>query len=572
MSKGVRKMPQFLDYTGLTRFKNKLYKYDDLQRIIKITSASTTMGEIQAMLSQVNSNGDHVFFDVAALNAGMYLCTIYLNAGYYRIEDMVTGFEGTGFYSSGDTLYNIIKSGSASTGKHYTMRWDKVNAQGTRLNDAASITTDTSNFGHFGSVNPNYDNPFDSIYPWSERKLCNIDLQRYEQLTDGDDIKDCVVAWEGDLNFDYEDVYGVWVYTPPFFGRSYELGNYRYFDVTDENLQNNIAYPAMITGRYLGKAVTLTIGGAQKTCNIPALGTPIANVAMSTQHTYAKNYGGSLVDIYNIDASLLLFVVEYATLNSQGAIGNGVSNLYVQGLHLSANASNTKTVQIAANANIIEGAIIDIGTTDGGYDIARTSVVSISDTTVTLADAVTATTAHYVSVHGLINRADDEIAGKSGYIGANGKCNAYYRGECLYGNKYQYILGAYRQKDTNKIYICDRDATDDYDAINVSIHTDTGIILPRGDEGAAVAGYIGALGMCENLSIPPFATEIGGNSANPVGDYANIPTLNTGNTVLLLGGNAGNGAGAGAFSGPWYAAAGNSAWGIGSRPRLKNPA
>lgn len=565
-------MPQFLDYTGLTRFKNKLYKYDDLQRIIKITSASTTMGEIQAMLSQVNSNGDHVFFDVAALNAGMYLCTIYLNAGYYRIEDMVTGFEGTGFYSSGDTLYNIIKSGSASTGKHYTMRWDKVNAQGTRLNDAASITTDTSNFGHFGSVNPNYDNPFDSIYPWSERKLCNIDLQRYEQLTDGDDIKDCVVAWEGDLNFDYEDVYGVWVYTPPFFGRSYELGNYRYFDVTDENLQNNIAYPAMITGRYLGKAVTLTIGGAQKTCNIPALGTPIANVAMSTQHTYAKNYGGSLVDIYNIDASLLLFVVEYATLNSQGAIGNGVSNLYVQGLHLSANASNTKTVQIAANANIIEGAIIDIGTTDGGYDIARTSVVSISDTTVTLADAVTATTAHYVSVHGLINRADDEIAGKSGYIGANGKCNAYYRGECLYGNKYQYILGAYRQKDTNKIYICDRDATDDYDAINVSIHTDTGIILPRGDEGAAVAGYIGALGMCENLSIPPFATEIGGNSANPVGDYANIPTLNTGNTVLLLGGSAAYGASDGAFYGYWSSTAGTSSWGIGSRPRLKNPA
>ena len=550
----------------------KINKYDDLLKVIKITDATTTMGDITATLATVNSVGDHVVFDVAALGAGMYLCTIYIGSGYYRIADLVTGFEGTGFFSASDLLVDIIKSGSKSTGKHYTVQWDKTNAACVRLNDAAAITTNTANFGYFGSVNADYDNPFDSIYPWSGRKLCNIDIDLYRALTSANDITDCVVAWEGDVNFSYEHQYGVWVYTPPFFGRSYELGNYRYFDVTDENLQDNIAYPAMITGRWLGVAVTLTIDGASKSCNLPTVGMPMANIAVSTQHTYAKNYGGSLADIYVLDASVLLFVVEYATLNTQTAIGNGVSGLYKQSMHLSAAVTNSNTVEIATDANIIVGAIFDIGSSDGGYNVARTYVTAVNGTTVTLADAVTATTEDYVSIHGLINVADEDIGSKSGYIGTNGKCNAYYRGECLYGNKYQYILGAYRQKDTNKIFSCDRDTTDNYDALNTSVHHDTGLALPSGAEGAAVSGYIGALGMADGLSIPPFATAVGGNATNPVGDYVYVPTLNTANTILLLGGYSVSGPAAGAFYGYWHSSASSSIWDYGSRPRFKNPA
>lgn len=546
---------------------NKYIGYDDLLGVLKITDATTTMGDIVSTLNTVNTAGDHVIFDVSALNAGMYLCTIYLGNGYYRIYDLVTGFEGTGFFTSTDLLADIIKSGSSSTGAHYTVKWDGVNAACTRLNDAASITTTTTNFKHSGSVNANYDNPFDSIYPWSGRKLCNIDIDLYRGLTSSDSIEDCVTYWEDDAGFSYSDQYGVWVYTPAFFGRTYMIGTDRYFDVTDENLQNNISYPAMITGRWHGCDVTLTIDGASKHCNLPTLGISLANVSVANQHTYAKNYGATLTDIYTVDASALLFIVEYANMDCQTAIGNGVSDLYQQGLRLSADVTNSNTITLTAtNAKVIVGAIIDIGASNGGNDIARTYVTAVSGATVTLADAVTATTAHYVSVHGLINVADEDIGSKSGYIGTNGRSNAYYRGEVLWGNKWQYILGAYRQTGTGAIWVCDKDHDpDDYDALNTSVHTNTGLVLPTS------SNYIKSLGITDGLCAAPFCTVVGGSSSNPVGDYCYVPALTTGNTMLLLGGASHNGTNAGLFSGSWSNASGSSGWGYSSRPHLKTP-
>ena len=553
--------------------------YDDILQTVKITSSTTTMGDITEVLTEVNTAGDHVLFDVSALNTGMYLCTIYIGGGFYRVADMVTGFEKHGFFKNSDLLVDILNSTPSTDAKHYTLQWDKVNAKGVRLNDAASITDNTANFGHFGSVNENYDNPFDSIYPWSGRKLCNIDIPTYRALTPADDITDCVVAWEGDVNFDYEHEYGVWVYTPSFFGRTYELGNYRYFDVTDEFNQHNIEYPAMITGRWLGADVQLTLDGASKHCTLPTVGMPMANVSMTNMHAYAKNFGGSLVDIYNIDASALLFVVEYGTLNSQTALGSGCANLYKQGMHPDSAVSGGNVISVTATglsaALLTKGAIVDIGTADGGNNIARTSVVSATlegnTATITLADNVTVAVTDFVSLHGIINNADEDIGSMSGYIGANGYVNAYYRGECLYGNKYQYILGAYRQTGTGHIWICDRDTTDDYDALNTSVHKDTGLVLPQGAGGAAASGYIKTLGMAEGLAIPPFCTEIGGTSASPVGDYYYVPELSTVNTILLLGGTARIGAYDGLFFGHWTYTASNSNWHIGARSRLVNP-
>lgn len=560
----------------------KAVKYDGVINVIKIISQSTTMGDIVSTLDKVNTIGDHVVFDVAALNAGMYLCTIYLRNGYYRIADMVTGFESTGFFLPSDLLVDVIKGGSQTTGKHYTMVWDQVNAQGSRLNDAANITTDTSNFRHAGSVNENYDNPFDEIYPWSGRKLCNIDIDLYRGLQKGDDLTDCVTAWEGDVGFSYSDQYGVWVYTPPFFGRSYVIGNNRYFDVTDENLQNNIYYPASITGRYLGVDVMLTIDSAEKHCLLPKLGMPVANVALQNMHTYAQNWGATLNDIYTLDATSLLFVVEYASMNLQTKLGGGVSNLYLQpseGVHLAADVTDSTEITLegltaAQLANVIPNAIADIGSTKGSNNIKRTYVVSVSTTgtttTVVLADAITATTAAFFSIHGLINVADSEIGSKSGYIGTNDKSNAYYRGQTFYANKLQYLLGAYREKDTGHIWIADEGDTDNYNALDTTKHTDTRLKLPQGADDAAYSGYIKALGMCDKLSIPPFCIEGGGSSSNPVGDYVYVPALSAGNTVLLFGGGAGHGTACG-FSGSWDNGAGYSYWDCGACPRLKQP-
>ena len=465
---------------------------------------------------------------------------------------------------------------------HYGARWNKTQAQMTRLYDAASFPTDITNFAHRGSVNPNYNNPFDKIYPWSGRKLCNIDIDAYRALTPGQSITRAVKAWEGDTDFSYTDVNGVWVYTPEFWGKSWDetVGSteYRYFDVADKPCGGYVHYQERIEGRWHGRTQTVNIGGTDKTCLIPSVGMPAKSIAMSTLHTYAKNWGATLDSIFSIDANDLLMIVEFATMNSRSAIGSGVDSMHRQSSDLISAATESTVVKVsksAGSAFCIPGAIFDIGTTNGGTQVGSFLVVSAvtdpDDSTlldVTLNAPVTVTTSNYWSVHGMGNAADAEIGSQSGYIGTNGKSIAYYRGEELLGNMFFYILGAYRQTGTQHVFIAhDDNEADATDALNESLHIDTGIAL------STTEGYVKKLGILSRsglLCCPPLCTEKGGDSANPVGDYHYIDA-SAGNTVLIRGGHAGFGAGAGAFFGYWSSGASSLGWGYAARPRLKNP-
>lgn len=493
--------------------------------------------------------------------------------GNWYIGDVDTGKPSRG--EKGEDGYN-------PTG-HYGARWNKTQAQMTRLYDAASFPTDITNFAHRGSVNPNYNNPFDKIYPWSGRKLCNIDIDAYRALTEGQSITRAVKAWEGDTDFSYTDVNGVWVYTPEFWGKSWDetVGSteYRYFDVADKPCGGYVHYQERIEGRWHGRTQTVNIGGTDKTCLIPSVGMPAKSIAMSTLHTYANNWGATLDSIFSIDANDLLMIVEFATMNSQSAIGSGVGSMYRQSSDLISAAATESTVvkvsKSAGSAFCIPGAIFDIGTTNGDTQVGSFLVVSAvtdpDDSTlldVTLNAPVTVTTSNYWSVHGMGNAADAEIGSQSGYIGINGKSIAYYRGEELFGNMFFYILGAYRQTGTQHVFIAhDDNEADAADALNASLHIDTGIAL------STTGGYVKKLGILSRsglLCCPPFCTEKGGDSANPVGDYYYI-NASAGNTVLIRGGYASIGAYGGAFYGDWYRAASYSNWLCAARPRLKNP-
>ena len=458
--------------------------------------------------------------------------------------------------------------------KHYGVRWDKVNAKMERTGLVTGYTTTTTNFGHFGSVNANYYNPFDKIYPWSGRKLCNISLETYMALGEGDSITDCVVAWEGDVDFAYDHADGVWVYTPEFWGISYDDGGFHYFDVCDMAVNGYVHYPEMISARNLGVKEARTINGTSKNVLLPKLGMPCKREAMSTIHTYAKNGGMALDTIYSIDASNLLLLVEYATFDSQTAIGQGVSNLYYEnaaGLIQRAATSSTVVQVLAsqASAHIIPGAIFDIGTSQGGNQVGSYLVVSSavngSDATlldVTLNAAVTVTTSNYYSIHGRGVVADADIGSKSGYIGTNGKCDAYYRGEVLFGNMWHYVLGAYKSSNEHVYLASDSKQANQYDAIDTTVHTDTGVTL------ALTGGYIKSLGWDSNakLSAYAFCTEVGGGASNPVGDYFYITTGSS--RVLIVGGNANNGANDGLFNWNWNNTSGNSNWNYAGRPPL----
>ena len=87
---------------------------DNFTQAIKITSQNTTLGDISTQLNTINTNGEHVFFDVSALGASMYLCTIYINTtdNIFRIFDMVTNRISEGTYDATKLLSMAIANAS----------------------------------------------------------------------------------------------------------------------------------------------------------------------------------------------------------------------------------------------------------------------------------------------------------------------------------------------------------------------------------------------------------------------------------------------------------------------------
>lgn len=461
--------------------------------------------------------------------------------------------------------------------KHYGVRWNKTVAQMTRMYDAADITTDTSNFGHFGATNPNYNNPFDSIYPWSEIQLCNIDINAYLELQAGDSVKNCVVAWEGEPNFSYFHPNGVWRYRPSFYGKSWEDGAYRYFDIADTYVYGYNFYQESIIGRWHGVSVNKNINGTSKKCLIPTPGIPLVYTPGKTIHSYAKNYGATLDSIYSIDPEILLFIVEYATINSQSAIGLGCTKVYRQANDHFLQNSTGNVVQISTDASTycINGAKFDIGTWNGGDTLGSYIIISSeidpsdpSITLLTLNESVSVTTSNFWSVHGISNNADSQIGSMSGYLGISSQANTYYRGTVLFGNMHFYVLGAYFETSTNHIWIANSDEeSDQYDGLDTSVHYDTGISVPESN------GYIQSIASPINnlnFSVLPICQQIGGNNNNPVGDYFITGSASI-NTVLYYGGYGDGSYYNGIMAETWAIDENNSQWRYAGRPRLKNP-
>lgn len=464
--------------------------------------------------------------------------------------------------------------------RKYGILWDKVEATCTRLWDAASITTTTTNFGHFGAVNPNYDNPFDDIYPWSERRVCNYDMRVLKTIVaDGYDVLDAVTAWEGEDSFSYDPAegLGVGVYTPEFWYTAYDTAEGRVFGVSGAPIEGWYYSEPIIAGRWLGVVEQLD-GVSVLGCRV---GIPTSNVAIGTLHTYAENAGMTIDDVYSWDAETVLQIVEYANMNTQTATGNGVSILYRQNVTdlIMEDATESTVVKVvAANAAYaIPGAIMDIGTSNGGTQVGRRYVISTAadetDETllcVTLDEPVTVTTANIWSIHGLINVADAEIGSASGYIGTNGLCNAYYRGRVTAGNKFQYCLGAHREGQTNKVWVVPtRYQAETVLSLDTSVCIDTGCTLPWGEGNADIEGYIGELALAEGIAAFPLCSALGGSGSNPVGDYVYIPAKG-GNTVSVLGGYAAYGSLAGRFCAYWDCSRGSSYWHLAASPSTKS--
>ena len=472
-------------------------------------------------------------------------------------------------YSNGISYFESKKANI------YGARWDRLQHRLTRYGAAKDFDTDVTNFRINGEVSSSYDNPFDDLYPWSERKLCNINLTQYMALQNGSSITDCVTHWEGETGFSYDDPDGVWVYTPKFWGRSYDDANgHRCFEVADRPVHDFIEYDEQITARWRGVVEERTINGESKQVLLPTLGNPGRYTPVNTLHTYAKNYGGSVTSIYSIDPSYLLMIVEFASMNPRLDVGGGVNSLYRQSPtdKIAENATDSTAIKLPNSyaAGMIPDALIDIGTANGGNQIGSRWIISAEldeNTnlwTVTLNEPITVTTANFWSIHGMANRPDAAIGSKSGYLGENNRSHAYYRGEELWGNMYMYVIGAYKSA-RDEVWLCPKNLDpDDYSALNENVHVNTGVQL------ATASGWNCEFGYPEKshgLSAPALNVFTGGNATDPIGSY--FYTAARGARILLVGGaNYGTYVG---FSWVWTDTSSYSLWSYGASPRLKNP-
>lgn len=106
---GVSTDPQELT----TEQKIQALKNLDGIRVVMLDSGSVTLAELTEMIADINEDGEHVFFDVAALSYPLYLCTIAINYDddtpvSYRLNDLVTGSISMGSYDGSKTLSTIL--------------------------------------------------------------------------------------------------------------------------------------------------------------------------------------------------------------------------------------------------------------------------------------------------------------------------------------------------------------------------------------------------------------------------------------------------------------------------------
>ena len=478
-----------------------------------------------------------------------------------------------------DTLRGDVDRMNARLVRRYGIRWNRSTPACARLWDAQGITTDTAAFGHFGSVNASLDNPFDRLYPWSRRRVVNVNLDAYASLyAAGGDIKQAITAWEGEPGFSYTGANGaVMVYTPEFWGYASRDGAGDTYGVADGPIDGWTRFGEMILGRYFG--VKEGSGVTSVPDAIPWRYSPIKTI-----HEAARTRLMTLDDIFTWTAETLLLCVEYATVHTQSAIGSGVTDVYAQGNLRPLLAETGASRVVAPNAlaeAAIPGAILDFLPTDSGAPVASRIVAGVDEypengaykSVRFLGDAVNVTSEQYLGIHGCVHKKDEGIGSASGYLGPNGKSHAYYRGRTAFGCMWRYVLGAYRETYQNKIWLAHdrRQAYESVNGLNPAIHRDTGFILPNGIGNGAASGYIYSLHSDPSLPLAPLGKELGGSSEGPVCDFMAMAAAGIGHTALLAGGRAGQGPYSGRFASSFEYGVTVSGWFYATSPCLLAP-
>lgn len=388
-------------------------------------------------------------------------------------------------------------------------------------------------------------NDFDNIYPWSHMRRCNLD-------DNGN-----VTAYEGEPSYSTNGSNGqVMVEIPRFYQKHEIVDGYEYWWVCEMPLGGYRLSPAFIgsSGQVLDKiyigAYDAGYDGTSKATSVAGVH-PEVRRSRTSFRTIAKarGTGWQLLDIAMMcDVVQFLFIVEFATTHCQSII-NGVTNLSYTATHAAAFtelAANRIVIPNAQAAAYVVGQSIEIGTSQGGGQIAKGRVITeitpladgINTALVFDGEAVDVTQGNLVYSSGWVSGGADGVVASSGSAtsDSSGKSPFKWRGiENAWGNVFQWIDG---------VNITDNQA---WVSLTPAEYDDTSVAAPykklnfkNGNEN----GYVKTLGEDINYPWARFPTETGASATTYYSDYY---YQISGLRACCLGGSLHNGTSAGLF-------------------------
>lgn len=435
-----------------------------------------------------------------------------------------------------------------STVKEYGVRWKGTSSTDCeRLGDAVGLEAN-AHLGVLDSVK----NDFDNIYPWSEMRLCNLDAEGN------------ILAYANEPTFKRDGTNGdVMVQIPKFYyKREKTAEGYEEWWICAVKLPGYELHPvfmddgkevsAVFHSAYNSSTETVDGGATQILRSISGV-QPTVRETRKTFRARARNKGTgwSIEDISCINALQMLYMVEYASTDSQEKLGKGASSLNYTSIHIAVeegeNTNDFVTATVTANKYRV-GDRIEIGTIQGQNDktptprtitaiTARKDDADISAITFDGDPVASIEVGNSVWNVSPLNGSCDELGGESGYIGENGKDDSAYRGiEGIHGKLFRFIDGV-NIKDHLVHYA--NSITDYADGVY------DGKCRAVGYTNGATNGYVSGFGYDEKAPWVMFPTSADGSSATYVPDYY---YRSTAERQFTLGGYFNGGTGNGMFN------------------------
>jgi hypothetical protein len=448
-----------------------------------------------------------------------------------------------------EELEQDVENIESSRGHVYGVRRKKTNNTSVaweRIEDGVGLIANATKNG--GTVQ----NDFDNLSPWKDIISFNLDLTTGKRK-----------AYFGDADFKFDGTNGdVYTHIPTFWLKIYEENDYMYILIADYARSGFTEIKEFDIARYL-----TGIGADGKLHSYSGLpGADFKNI--NQYRTLVKNLGDDycLMD-WRYFAIQCLYLVEYASYNSQDKLGNGMAVMRHNNGDVALVAetnTNRFIVNTTAGNQFIVGQQVRIGAYDSASSVMRTitAINNYEDSSITGKEIVfdgepIASIALTTYIWTCVQNAGgcDSLGMKSGCLVNDSKHNVIYRGiESIIGNIFSFVDGI-NIKDC-EAYIC-------YDPAEYVSDKFEAPYEKLGYVNAKQEGYCKTLGFDINHPLIQFPIEIGATSTSGTSDYYWCTA--TGNRVARVGGASYHGATGGLWSWTLYSASSYAFWTCGAR-------